>query len=112
MDLDAMEQRAREAKARADSATHGRWDTAHVLPVGMCEVASVGTFFIRSSAADDRLAADGFDADQFHARAPQNARFISEARTDVPTLADDVLTLAAEVRRLHNLVSVEKRYRW
>ena len=93
MDIDAMVERAREAKALADDASDGPW--AWDRDDGAIEGNTGGAVATIAQHTSTRVLL-GKGEDYSHA----DAALITSCRTDVPALADDVLVLAAEVRRL------------
>jgi hypothetical protein len=95
-DLDAAEKLARGAKTRADAATPGPWKhTPGVMYKHYCHSTDGRNDF-------------GFSLQVMHWKdghevpAEANCVFVAHARADVPLLANHVLALAAEVRRLRS----------
>lgn len=102
LDRRALEKLALEAKARASEATVGPWGHK----AGMLK------HYVFSN---DEREDFGFSQQIFHwedgheVPAEANCVFVAHARTDVPALADAVLRLLGENRRLRSAVMVAKR---
>ena len=95
LDLDTIEQRAREAAALAEAATAGPW-YEHWGHDGLWGIAFTG----EGNDGAEHYVSTKSTIDPEETAAEQDAAFIAASRTAVPALAADVAALVAEVRRL------------